>query len=300
MSDPSILASTLVVTLKENLLSADKEKIIAAKGSDVILVLSTLAEAVIVSSGMSLSEKLASIDGLNVEIISALSDVYGAALQATDIAGVAVRDIETQRLTRNQVIDTVIENKGVINGVDLVKSTTVNRKLSVKAGRIFMGGREYPVSAQNNAISIAGNSTSSEGTVIVYAYNNNGVIAFNATALNGSIPDGALEIGRVTVPAGKTSSNDQYLASSTLTDTSRREPGWPQVQISAGQTYVALNREFPDAEYMVEVEVSSATSFHQLGQVAATNKTRNGFLLVTTGTADDITCRCHVKYPSLK
>ena len=84
MSDPTILASTLFVNLKKNLLNAKKNKVIAEKGRDIILVLSTLAEAVIVSNGISLKEKLESIDNLNIELIEALSDVYGAVIHAND------------------------------------------------------------------------------------------------------------------------------------------------------------------------------------------------------------------------
>ncbi|MBR4742506.1 MAG: hypothetical protein IK079_06405, partial [Desulfovibrio sp.] len=228
----------------------------------------------------------------------AISDGYGNTLMAMDLAGGAVRDIDAQKFTRNQVIDAMIENKGVIEGLELSKSTTATRNLTATDGRVFVEGREYPVIHQENTAHIANNTTSSQGTVVIYLRKMDGIMEIESTPLNEDIPADCIEIARVTIPAGNTENNDPYLTNVTIRDTARREPGWPNVQMMAGQIFVPLNRTLPDAEYMVDVEVSSATSLHQLGQVAATNKKKNGFLLVTTGTADKIKCRCHVKHPS--
>ena len=223
----------------------------------------------------------------------------GAVMEAADLAGLSNRDIDAQKFTRNQVIDATIVNRGVIEGLVLSKSSTATRNLSATNGKIFMDGRVYTVSNQINTAHIANNTTSAAGTVIIYLIEQDGVMEIESTPLNEAIPDDGIEIARVTIPAGNTENNDPYLTNVTITDTARHEPAWPTVQLTAGQVYVPLNRTLPDAEYMVDVEIKSATSFHQLGQVSAANKSKNGFLLVTTGTADKIACRCHIKHPSL-
>lgn len=274
MSEPAkFLATTQIVTLTEDLYDATKTTKLASAGDTIVLITQTIADAVVVSNGVSLKEKLSAID--------------------TNLASIATA------FSRNQIIDVTLENCGVITGLALTKSGTVSRKLSVAKGTIFKNGRKYSVAAQSNSVSIPANSTSASATVIIYASVVNGVVSVSATGLNGSAPSGSIEIGRATVPANNTASNDAYLSNVTVTDTARREPGWPNVQLTAGQKYVALSTIMPNANYMVDIEVVSATSFHQLGQVAATNKTVNGFLLVTTGTADQIQCKCHVKYTSL-
>lgn len=219
-------------------------------------------------------------------------------LMALDIAGLAARDIDAQKYTRNQVIEATIINRGVIDGLELSKSTTATRNLSATDGRIFMAGREYPVLHQSNTAHIDNNTTSSVGTVIIYLKETDGVMEIESTPLNEPMPEDCIEIARCTIPAGNTENNDPYLHNVSIIDTARREPGWPTVQMTPGQVYVPLNRVLSDTEYMVDVEVESASSFYQLGSIMAISKRKNGFSLMTNGNADTIKCRCHVKHPS--
>lgn len=218
-----------------------------------------------------------------------------------DLAGLAMKEHEQTRFTRFQEIEVVIKNRGIKSGVTLSKSTTATRNISCSDGVVFMNGREYPVANQENTASVASNTTDKAGTVIIYMFQTSaGIIDVAATTLNGALPDGAIELARATVPAGNTEENDPYLESVTITDSARREPGWPQVQKSPASVAVALNRLLPDAGYHVCVEVlDRAGGAQQEGDIRATDRLKNGFKLVTTGSADNVKARLLVAHPGI-
>ena len=218
-----------------------------------------------------------------------------------DLAALGMKEHEQTRLTRFQEIKAVIKNRGIKSGVTLSKSSTATRNISCSDGVVFMGGREYPVANQENTASVASNTTDKAGTVIIYMFQTEaGIIDVAATTLNGPLPDGAIELARATVPAGNTEENDPYLESVTITDSARREPGWPNVQKSPATVSVALNRTLPDAEYLVNVEVVGSTGGRlQNGDVYAKDKLKNGFKLTMSGTADDVDVRLLVAHPAM-
>lgn len=271
-----VLSAPYIASLSEDLYI--NGSLIARKGEMLVLSMQSFAETVIYNGAQSVKNKMILMDS----DISENSE--------------SIIEINTKR---NQVISATITNRGVVSGATLTKSANVKRKLSLAKGRVFMDGREFSVSAQTNAVYIAQNTEGTQGTVIVYLQKSNNVMTVGATALNGSLPANTIEIARVTVPANSTESSDPYLANSTLISTARIESAWPNVQATPGQVYVALNKTLPNTNYMVDVEVISASSFDQVGQVLSTSKGTNGFSLMTTGIADNIVCRCHVKHPSL-
>lgn len=218
-----------------------------------------------------------------------------------DLAGLAMKEHEQTRLTRFQEIRTTIKNRGVKSGVTLSKSSTATRNISCSDGVVFMNGREYPVANQTNTASVASNTGTEDGTVIIYMFQTEaGIIDVAATTLDGELPEGAIELARAQVPAGNTETNDPYLANVTITDSARREPGWPQVQKAPATVSVALNRTLPDAEYLVGVEVVGSSGGRlQNGEVYAKDKLKNGFKLTTSGTADDVDVRLLVQHPAM-
>ena len=220
---------------------------------------------------------------------------------ALDHAGLALKEHEQTRLTRFQEITATIKNRGVKSGVTLSKSTTATRNISCSDGVVFMNGREYPVDGQTNTASVASNTGTKAGTVIIYMFQTaSGIIDVAATTLDGDMPDGAIELARATVPAGNTESNDPYLSNVAITDSARREPGWPQVQKSPASVAVALNRVLPDNHYLVSVEVLGSRGGRlQTGDVYADGKLKNGFKVTTSGTADDVDVRLLVAHPAI-
>lgn len=218
-----------------------------------------------------------------------------------DLGALAMREHEQTRLTRFQEIRATIKNRGIKSGVTLSKSQTATRNISCSDGVVFMNGREYPVANQTNTASVASNTTEKSGVVIIYMFQTEaGIIDVAATTLNGTMPDGAIELARATVPAGNTEENDPYLDNVNITDSARREPGWPNVQKAPATVSVALNRTLPDADYIVGVEVvESSDGRLQNGDVYAKDKLKNGFKLTTSGTADDVDVRLLVSHPAI-
>lgn len=218
-----------------------------------------------------------------------------------DLGALAMKEHEQTRLTRFQEIRATIKNRGIKSGVTLSKSSTATRNISCSDGVVFMNGREYPVANQTNTASVASNTTEKSGVVIIYMFlTEAGIIDVAATTLNGPLPEGAIELARATVPAGNTEENDPYLSKVTITDSARREPGWPNIQKSPATVSVPLNRTLPDAEYLVNVEVVGSTGGRlQNGDVYATDKLKNGFKLTTSGTADSVDVRLLVSHPAM-
>ena len=218
-----------------------------------------------------------------------------------DLGALAMKEHEQTRLTRFQEIRATIKNRGIKSGVTLSKSSTATRNISCSDGVVFMNGREYPVANQTNTASVASNTTDKSGVVIIYMFlTEAGIIDVAATTLNGPLPEGAIELARATVPAGNTEATDPYLSKVTITDSARREPGWPNIQKSPATVSVPLNRTLPDAEYLVDVEVVGSTGGRlQTGDVYATDKLKNGFKLTTSGTADAVDVRLLVSHPAM-
>ena len=190
-----------------------------------------------------------------------------------DLGALAMKEHEQTRLTRFQEIRATIKNRGIKSGVTLSKSSTATRNISCSDGVVFMNGREYPVANQTNTASVASNTMEKAGVVIIYMF---------------------------LTEAGNTEATDPYLAKVTITDSARREPGWPNIQKSPAMVSVPLNRTLPDAEYLVNVEVVGSTGGRlQNGDVYATDKLKNGFKLTTSGTADSVDVRLLVSHPAM-
>lgn len=238
------------------------------------------------------------VDGYSPEM---QESIFTSLLFATDQSALAMKEAEQTRLTRFQEITATIRNRGVKSGVTLSKSSTATRNVSCSDGVVFMRGREYPVANQTNTAAIASNTTGKTGTVIIYMFlTSSGEIDVAATTLNGAIPQGAIELARANVPSGNTEENDPYLQHVAITDSARREPGWPQVQKAPASVAVALNRNLPDNRYLVDVEIESCIGGGlQAGEARVRDKLKNGFRLVTNGTADEIQVRMLVQHPAI-
>lgn len=229
------------------------------------------------------------------------SGIFAGLQMALDLAALALKEHEQTRLTRFQEIRATVRNRGIKSGVTLSKSETATRNVSCSDGVVFMAGREYPVANQVNTASVASNTTEKAGVVIIYMFlTEAGVIDVAATTLNGQMPEGGIELARATVPAGNTEGNDPHLSKVTITDSARREPGWPAIQKAPATVSVALNRTLPDAEYLVLPEIlSCAGGGHQVGEARVRDKLKNGFKLAINGTADNVDVRLLVAHPNI-
>lgn len=249
-----------------------------------------------------LKKKVDEMEGTVSGYAPDMQEALFAGLQlGLDMAALAMKEHEQTRLTRFQEIRAVVKNRGIKCGVTLSKSQTATRNISCSDGVVFMNGREYPVAGQTNTASVANNTTEKEGVVIIYMFlDEKGVIDVAATTLDGSMPEGAIELARAKVPAGNTEENDPHLDKVTITDSARREPGWPNIQKAPAMLSVALNRALPDANYLVVPEIVSCKGGGlQVGEARVRDKLKNGFKLAVNGTADNVDVRLLVTHPAI-
>ena len=106
-----------------------------------------------------------------------------------------------------------------------------------------------------------------------------------------SVPDGAIRLYRITVPAGDTGAD---LSKVGFADERRVETNYSAYYNSLPFAMVTLpGYTMPDApDYGVDLEVESASGgLDTVGQLRAIEKGNNGFKIVTSGTADNIVIR---------
>lgn len=106
-----------------------------------------------------------------------------------------------------------------------------------------------------------------------------------------SVPDGAIRLYRITVPAGDTAADLSKVA---FADERRVEPNYTAAYNSLPFAMVTLpGYNMPDApDYGVDFEVESAVGgLDTVGQLRAIEKSNNGFKIVASGTADEIKIR---------
>lgn len=106
-----------------------------------------------------------------------------------------------------------------------------------------------------------------------------------------SVPDGAIRLYRITVPAGDTGAD---LSKASFADERRVETNYTAYYNSLPFTLVTLpGYTMPDAPaYGVDLEVESASGgLDTVGQLHAVEKSNNGFKIIANGTADNVVIR---------
>lgn len=109
--------------------------------------------------------------------------------------------------------------------------------------------------------------------------------------VDASVPDGAIRLYRITVPAGDTGAD---LSKVSFADERRVETNYTAYYNSLPFALVTLpGYTMPDAPaYGVELEVESASGgLDAVGQLHAIEKGNNGFKIVANGTADNVVIR---------
>ena len=183
-----------------------------------------------------------------------------------------------------------LQNKGVVSGATVSKSTTVTRALDIAAGVVFANGRSYSLAQASAAATVPENSGASASTAYAYLQLVSGAWVLAVTPLGGIVPVGGITLYRITVPANNTAATDQYLASCTLTDRRRIEAAFPVLFNSPTALAIAFARPMQSADYRVHLDVVSATgapthnSAVQIGSRAT-----NGMTLTLSSAADNVT-----------
>lgn len=220
-----------------------------------------------------------------------LETARGLALSALDLGGTAHRQIEAMRQSRIQEGEFVLTNRGIVAGCTLAKSSTATRNLSLAGGRCFARGRLYSVAAELNAVSVPQNTGPGAVTVSAYLLLVGGAWMLATTPLGGAVPEGAIELYRLTIPAGSTDASDPHLASVVLTDVRRLEPAFPSHVSSPAYRYQNLNW-LPDDRYQLRFDIVSAEGAPcDPDDILVGSRAQNAFAVSLASAADNIRVR---------
>jgi hypothetical protein len=230
---------------------------------------------------------MSQLEGLDVTILR--SDIDNVILKGLSKAlldaGLAHSEIEAITSKYIQHGTAELRFRGVQSGCVVTKSTTATRNLNLAAGTLFGDRQLLTVSEQINGTSIHNNPGSTAQVCEVYVIDNgNGVLDFRTTPFGEVTPAEGWQLYRVTVPAGNTEANDEYLASVTLTDIRKLEPNYPVILTAEPFVYAALPYAMPDADYGVFLEIVNQSGLAwDAGDVYVKDKAKNGFKIATNG-----------------
>lgn len=255
----------------------------------------------VVSARGTYSNLLARLDALIPLEADHQNAMAGAVMEALGEAGLANREMLKDRLVRRQNGVVTLNNKGIISGCEVTKSTTANRNLSCAAGLAFAKGKIFPFYGESNGASVPSNNE--QASMSCYAFlrqNSDNTIEFSTTALGEQPPADSIPLYLVTVPAGNTEATDPYLGSVTLSSKRRMEANYPTYYSTAIYVNVPLRYPLPDDDYTIKLDmVSMDGSDMQRGLVYAGDRNVNGFKIFYNGIGDNLNIRWEISKPNL-
>lgn len=246
------------------------------------------------------------INAGDVTPLYATAQVYGAG--NIDAAGVAITsaltlgqkcwtELEKTRKQRTQQGEVTLYNKFVVSGC-IVGAVPGTRNIQVTAtgtysaagySRIYADGMLHTIDdIQSSVAAVPQNTDTSAKTY--YAYISADGDAYKVH-VDTSVPENALKLYRITVPAGDTGAD---LSKASFADERRVEPFYTAYYRSVPFAAVNLpGYTMPDApDYGVALEVESAAGgMDTVGTLQVVEKGNNGFKIAMNGTADDVKIR---------
>ena len=231
-------------------------------------------------------------EGTGIDYANSEAAALKFALTAAAHANYSVRALKQQIQQEGEI---TISNRGVVSGCSITKSTTAARNLSIAAGKCFANGRVYSVADGANAASVPPNTGS--GSVVVYAYLYQDVAMLwrmAVTAIGQAVPDGAIRIYNVTIPAGSTDATDPNLTNVTLTDVRRIEASFPSLLDNPASASIAINTLAAN-DYRVDFDVVSAVGGPCPREaITVASRATNGLTLELASAADSVRVRYRV------
>lgn len=240
-------------------------------------------------------DSLTPIDEANQNAVNAML------LEVINSAGLANKEVLKEHTQRKQTGVIVIDNKGVISGCVVSKSTTATRNLTCSLGTVFARGQILNFFGEQNGASVPANDSQQTQTCYVYLYiKPDESIDFAITQFGEKVPTGGIPLYLVSVPAGNNGQNDPNLATVTLTSVRRIEANFPKYYASPLYVNVVLPFVLPDANYAITLDLISVSgSGYQRGEIYPMDRNVNGFKIHYNGVADNLTIRWEISKPEL-
>lgn len=236
-----------------------------------------------------LTEMDSNIGATSVDMQNATAAALKFALDQAALANYSVRALREQAQQEGVV---TIKNRGIVKGCSVSKSTTAARNLNITSGVCFANGRAYSVSDGNNAASVPSNIGSS--SVVVYAYlfqDANGLWRLAVTPIGTTVPDGAIIIYNLTIPANSTDATDPNLTGVAMTDVRRIEAQFPQLLNSPASVSPAL-QTLGAKDYSLSFDVVSADGAPcDSRHIVVASRATNGFSVYLASAADNVVLR---------
>lgn len=236
-----------------------------------------------------LAEMDSNIGATSVDMQNATAAALKFALDQAALANYGVRALREQAQQEGVV---TIKNLGVVNGCVVSKSTTAARNLNISNGVCFAKGRAYPVSDGINAASVPSNIGSSSVVVYAYLYQDaGGLWRLAVTPIGTTVPDDAITIYKLTIPANSTDATDPNLAGVTLTDVRRIEAQFPQLFDNPASVSPAI-KTLSANDYNLAFDVVSAIGAPcDSRHIVVSSRATNGFTIILASAADDVVLR---------
>lgn len=236
-------------------------------------------------------------EGVDAEAQNAIVAAIAQALSISGVNSLAIEHLRKRALAQGTV---VLKNKWVISGMVLSKGDIRALNLSASGtvsssgvSKVLLDGALRAIPDNDYCVTVPTNSGASDATYYAYLLLDAGVYQVEVGT---SVPDAALPLYRLTVPAGDTANN---LAAVTLTDqrTIQAYNGWTVNNIQ--DVYVPLPVPQLNApDYFVDLEVLSASDVGAVGLLQVTDKQQNGFKIQVRGSADNIQVRWALLNPA--
>lgn len=232
-------------------------------------------------------------ESLNPDSIDAL---YSLATHASIQARAANLSIKSLRALAQQELEITLENRGVVTGCTVERSTSAARNLHLMGGICFANGRSYHVYDSDNAASVPANISGGSASVSAYLYlsQSSGEWRLAVTAIGQRLPTGAVELYKITIPAGSTDETDPYLNHVTITSVRREEPGFPKFLDSPARESVTIER-LSASDYHVTADVISFDGAPcPADSIVISSRARSGFVIELASAADNVKVRLRV------
>lgn len=239
-----------------------------------------------------IAEIEATQEGTGIDYANSEAAALKFALTTAAHANYSVQALKQQIQQEGEI---TITNRGVVSGCSITKSTTAARNLSISSGKCFANGRMYSVSDGVNAASVPPNTGSGSVVVHAYLYQDAATLwRLAVTAIGQSVPDGAIRIYNVTIPAGSTDATDPNLNNVTLTDVRRIETSFPSLLDNPASTSIAINTLAAN-DYRVDFDVVSAVGGPCPREaITVASRATNGLTLELASAADSVRVRYRV------
>lgn len=220
--------------------------------------------------------------------------LVGAIKYALDQVGVANSSVRALKQQIQQEGELLIENRGVVSGCTVTKSTTAARNLHLAAGACFANGRAYSVASGDNMASVPSNISGASVVVYAYLYLSATGWKLAVTAIGEAVPAGAIRLYNITIPANSTDATDPNLANVTLTSVRRVEAGFPQFLDTPVSQFVSINTLSAN-DYRIDIDVVSADGAPcDRKALSIASRASNGYTLELASAADNVRVRYRV------